>query len=125
MAYIGTLIGVSKSIPHVPWCVAHGPVPIARVHQTLYSPIKGIHVESVGFWWSASVSSGVAMSTASVESIRDRQTKSIENARLVRVWGFTKCLLVVDSMLLLYLDGCNIFGRLGSEISCVLGCGSQ
>ena len=104
MAYIGTLIGVSKSIPHVPWCVAHGPVPIARVHQTLYSPMKGIHVESVGFWWSASVVSGVAMSTAKVEAIRVRQTKNIESKRFVRVLGFVKCLLVVDSMLLLYPD---------------------
>ncbi len=64
------------------------------------------------------------MSTTSVESIRDRQTKSIENTRLVRVWGFVECLLVVDSMLLLYLGGCNIFRRLGSEISCMVGCGS-
>ena len=106
-------MGVSKSIPHVPWCVAHGPVPVARVHQTLYSPMKGIHVESVGFWWSASVSSGEAMSTARVESIRDRQTKSMGNTLLDRVWGFVECLLVVDSMLLLYLGGCNIFRHLG------------
>ena len=66
--------------------------------------MKGIHVESVGFWWSASVVSGVAMSTAKVEAIRVRQTKNIESKRFARVLGFVKCLLVVDSMLLLYPD---------------------
>ena len=44
------------------------------------------------------------MSTAKVEVIRDRQTKNIESKRFVRVLGFVKCLLVVDSMLSLYPD---------------------
>ncbi len=77
--------------------------------------MKGIHVESVGFWWSASVVSGVAMSTTRLDSIRDKQTKSIENTRLVGIWGFVECLLVVDSMLLLYPDVGNIFCRLSTR----------
>lgn len=83
--------------------MAQGPEPMARVHQTLYSPIKGIHVESEGFWWSARVGSEVTMSTARVEKISDKHTKAIANGRPFGAFSDEMLVSRLSNMIQLYL----------------------